>query len=184
MLAFFQRQCLGLCWITLSTSSYTAFKGALCKDGQYLSGIHWWFNSVWVLLFWAHSPLEEQRAHRTEEAGRLQDKAAFTGAPSVFLNPLFKALLPPRVSCVSLFWRKYKVKVEAWQLSSCQSLSLEPVQHKEGGSWAECRIVIAVSLIIFLVLSTGLGEITKRDFVPVSIHMLAILWFLFLNHWV
>ena len=106
----------------------------------------------------------------------------------VFLSPLFKALLPPRVSCVSLFWRKYKVKVEAWQLSFCQSLSLEPVQYKEGGSWAVCRIVVAVSLIIFLVLSTGLGEITEWDFVQFPalscIHMLAFLWFLFLNHWV
>ena len=60
-------------------------------------------------------------------------KAAFTGAPSAcLLKPPFQGTATAPVSCVSLFWRKYKVKVEAWQLSFCQSLSLEPVQHKEG----------------------------------------------------
>ena len=130
------------------------------------------------------SPLKSRGHIELKKLGACR-KAAFTGAPSAcLLKPPFQGIATAPVSCVSLFWRKYKVKVEAWQLSFCQSLSLEPVQHKEGGSWAVCRIVVAVSLIIFLVLSTGLGEITERAFVPVSIHMLAILWFLFLNHWV
>ena len=148
---------------------YTFQSRALCKDWQYLSNIHLLLKlylSATVLCSLAtvrtvrSLEIKELGTCSNSEVSSLYDVASFTRVPFAYLlKPLTHRHFCSPLSPVSLFWRKYKVSMRPDRKPGFLSVSFLRARV------ARCRCclpvsrrVVAVSLTVFLVVSTGLGK--------------------------